>query len=177
VLRKVKFFGIILVGFVLLTSGCKPAAENSTVNINNPSVLQCIKSQSQCEISTDLGNFSLKFSQQQLSENVKTELPFLIELSLLSESSEHNTLHGTGQSTAHSIQKSITKVSAYLEGKEMFMGKVPVFFEQGTNEPVYLAESLLASCSEEQMIWRLWITVELENKTQTFFIDFTSQRL
>lgn len=177
VLRKIIFVGMILVGLILFVSGCKPVTENSTVNINNPAVLQCIKSQSQCEISTDLGHFSLKFSQQQLSENVKTELPFFIELSFLKENSEHNTIHGHEQSTAQSIPKTITKVSAYLEGKEMFMGKVPVFFEQGANEGIYLAQSLLASCSEEQMVWRLWITVEVENKTQTFFIDFMSQRL
>ncbi len=176
-LRKIIFVGVILVGLILFVSGCKPVAESSAVNINNPSRLQCIKSQSQCEVTTDLGSFNLKFSQQQLSENVKTELPFFIELSHLQQNSEHNTKQSNEQSTVHSIQKSITKVSAYLEGKEMFMGKVPVFFEQGANEGIYLAQSLLASCSEEQMVWRLWVTVEVENKTQTFFIDFTSQRL
>jgi hypothetical protein len=73
--------------------------------------------------------------------------------------------------------QSITKATAYLEGRDMFMGKVPVFFEPTGDGKIYLAESLLANCSEEQMVWRLWITVELIDKNQTFFVDFTSQRL
>jgi len=164
VFKKIIFFG-----FILLTSGCKPVADKSAVNSDNLLKLQCIESQSRCKVSTEFANFSLKFSQQQLLDKVKTELPFFIELSLLQEGSE--------KSNEQRAQKRITKVSAYLEGKDMFMGKVPVFFEQGSSEGIYLAQSLLASCSEEQMDWRLWITVEVAEQKQTFFIDFTSQRL
>ena len=133
---------IIFVGFILFTSGCKPVAENSAVNIKNAPALQCIKSQSQCEVTTELASFSLKFSQQQLSDNVKTELPFFIELSLFETKVDKSTEQSIAQSKAQNtppsiptgIHKNITKVSAYLEGKEMFMGKVPVFFEQGTHD-------------------------------------------
>ena len=151
-----------LVGFLLLISACKPVSEQSSVSIVSALVAQCIDSQSQCEINTELALFNVKFSQHQLSDKVKTELPFFIELA---EISQQNAI------------QSITKVSAYLEGRDMFMGKVPVFFESTDKDNVYLAQSLLANCSEEQMVWRLWITVELEDKTQTFFVDFTSQRL
>jgi hypothetical protein len=171
------FKRIIFIGFILLTSGCKPVADKSAVNSDNLLKLQCIESQSRCEVSTELANFSLKFSQQQLLDKVKTELPFFIELSLLEKNAEQSAEQSHVESAAQNIQKSISKVSAYLEGKHMFMGKVPVFFEQGTNEGIYLAQSLLASCSEDQMDWRLWITVEMAEQKQTFFIDFTSQRL
>ena len=172
-LRKIIFVGVILVGFILFVSGCKPVAENSAVQINNPSALQCIKSQSQCEVTTKLANFSIKFSQQQLSDNVKTELPFFIELSLPQESSPKS----NEQRTQQSNQKSITKVSAYLEGRDMFMGKVPVFFEQTATDNIYRAQSLLANCSEKQMVWRLWVTVIIKDQSQSFFVDFASQRL
>lgn len=151
-----------LVGCLLFISGCKPVSEKSSENIASALVAQCIDSQSQCEINTEFANFNVKFSQHKLLDKVKTELPFFIELTPTSQQSP--------------IQ-SITKVSAYLEGRDMFMGKVPVFFEPTDKDNVYLAQSLLANCSEEQMVWRLWITVELKDKTQTFFVDFTSQRL
>lgn len=156
-----------LVGFLLLISACKPVSEQDSVNTLNPLEPLCIASQSQCQVNTKLANFSIKFSQQQLSDNVKTELPFLIELTELAEPSQSEQV----------TQKNTTNISAYLEGKDMFMGKVPIFFEQTAKEGVYSAQSLLASCSEEHMDWRLWITIELKGQEQTFFVDFTSQRL
>jgi hypothetical protein len=171
------FKKIIFVSFILLTSGCKPVVDKINANSDYLLIMQCIDSQSRCEVSTEFANFSLKFSQQQLLDKIKTELPFFIELSLFEKNSEQNVELSNEETAAKSTQKSITKVSAYLEGKDMFMGKVPVFFKRETDDGTYLAESLLASCSEEQMVWRLWITVEMAEKKQTFFIDFTSQRL
>lgn len=151
-----------VIGFLFLIFACKPVGEQDSTKSASALVAQCIESQNQCEITTELGTFSIKFSQHQLSDKVKTELPFFIELAQLSQQKP---------------MQSITKASAYLEGRDMFMGKVPVFFEPMSKKNVYLAESLLANCSEEQMVWRLWITVALEDKTKTFFVDFTSQRL
>ena len=77
---------------------------------------------------------------------------------------------------------SINNISGFLEGKDMFMGKVPVFFELDSNGEYFVAETLLGSCSEEKMIWRLWLTIngrqEQQNLDfeQTFFIDFESTR-
>ena len=159
-----------LIGLLLILSACKPIGEQNSTSNNSALVLQCIESQSRCEISTELGIFSIRFSQHQLSDTVKTELPFFIELS---ELIQINTANKSNQST----EQSITNVSAYLEGKDMFMGKVPLFFEQGANQGTYMAQSLLASCSEELMVWRLWITVDRGDLTKTFFVDFTSQRL
>jgi hypothetical protein len=55
------------------------------------------------------------------------------------------------------------------------MGKVPVFFKQNDNKSAYLAETMLASCSGGKMVWRLWITTEIAEQQQQFFVDFTSQ--
>jgi hypothetical protein len=139
---------------------CKPASEQGKSLAQQMPLAQCIGSQSQCKIITEVANFSVKFSQLHLSDKIKTELPFVIDLALLDAE-----------------QANITKVSAHLEGKDMFMGKVPVFFEQDHESSNYVAQSLLANCTEEQMVWRLWVTVTLAEQDQSFFIDFTSQRL
>ena len=159
-----------LVGFLLLISACKPVSEQDSANTLKPLVPLCIASQSQCQVNTKLSNFSIKFSQQYLSDKVKTELPFFIELVELIELTE-------SPQSEQITKKNTTNITAYLEGKDMFMGKVPVFFEQSGKDGVYLAQSLLASCSDEQMVWRLWITADISGQTQTFFVDFTSQRL
>ena len=57
----------------------------------------------------------------------------------------------------------------------MYMGKVPVFFKQNDNKSAYLAETMLASCSGGKMVWRLWITAEIAEQQQQFFVDFISQ--
>ncbi|MCP4987209.1 MAG: hypothetical protein GY928_14515 [Colwellia sp.] len=151
------------IAIFLLISACTPVSQQDSKTAQKIPPAQCIESQSQCEITTEFSKFTLKFSQIQLSDKIKTELPFTIELS--QQANENNN------------QLNITKVSSYLEGRDMFMGKVPVFFEQNNDSDMYTAQSLLANCTEEQMIWRLWITVESEGKAQNFFVDFTSQRL
>lgn len=150
------------VALLFSISACNPAYEQSKVSDPITLVPQCIGSQSQCEINTELANFSVKFSQAKLSDKIITELPFAIEL------------------TSFAVQNgeiNITEISAHLEGKDMFMGKVPVFFKKIEGSNVYSAQSLLASCHEEMMAWRLWITAKVEGENQSFFVDFTSQRL
>jgi len=128
----------------VLLSACKPVVKSSQVIAPNMPVPKCIASQSHCEISNEAASYSVKFSQLEISDNIITEQPFVIELTPL----------------ANKIKRAnISKVSGYLEGKDMFMGKVPVFFEQDTTGNRYLAQTLLANCSEDQMIWRLWIKV------------------
>lgn len=126
----------------------------------------CIASQSRCEVITDFGTFTIEFSGQVDTGKIKTELPFQIQLTF------------DGMTESYQLKN----VSSYLEGKTMFMGKIPVFFQAADkSSDIIIAETLLASCSEEVMTWRLWFTVEIEqaNKTmeQSFFIDFDSQRL
>lgn len=161
---------IAIIGSLLLISACNPISKNDSSITANVLVPKCIGSQSRCEVSVDTATFSIKFSQHQVSDNIKTELPFFIELTQLPQKNSK-------QNAKQDINQSIINVSAYLEGKDMFMGKVPVFFQKMDNDSSYSAQSLLASCSEEQMIWRLWVTIEMTGKTKTFFVDFTSQRL
>ncbi|MEW6992737.1 hypothetical protein AADZ84_00495 [Colwelliaceae bacterium MEBiC 14330] len=145
---------------ILLISACKPTVENSQNQL--PEELQCIDSQSECEVATKLANFSIKFSQNQLTSNIKAEEPFTIALTVLAPNQQH--VH----------KDNITKITAHMEGRDMFMGKVPVFFQQNQNGHTFIAESLLASCSGN-MVWRLWVTAETAEQQQQFFVDFTSE--
>lgn len=155
---------IVFVTFLLASCGKEEQFSelDKHQNVNaDTAVFQCISSQSFCDIVTEYGKFSIKFDRG----TILTELPFKIEI-------EHK---GTGK---------VEKVSAYMEGKEMFMGKVPVFFsstQKDTTVNQFVAESMLASCAEEFMTWRIHFSVEgrladSEAFTTTFSIDFDTKR-
>lgn len=156
---------ITICSFLFIIGACKPIEEqsnnNSENNLNAAINAQCIASQSECNIVTELASFSVKFAQEKLDENVKAELPFYIELSYLPADK------------ASEIAEETMSISAHIEGRDMFMGKVPVFFLQTSNENTFQAKSLLASCMEEYMVWRLWVKVEMSGKEESFFVDFT----
>jgi hypothetical protein len=160
-----KNFVVILLIFNLFA--CNPAQQVSQ-NKTAPSQIPfaCLASQSRCDVNTDLGTFTVQFSGQIEQGKVKTELPFQIKLLF----------------DAKVESAKLINVSSYLEGKSMFMGKIPVFF-QGIekNNNVTIAETLLVNCSEEIMTWRLWFSIEIEQMgkavQQDFFIDFDSKRL
>ena len=132
----------------------------------------CLKSQSQCEFKTEMGDFSILFAQTlpaSLQRNAKQgiygELPFSVQLNV--------------KQMDEVIE--VEQVSAYMEGVDMFMGKVALFFSESSSTQ-YSAEGLLANCSEETMVWRLWITLKVKKAgeadlgEQTLFVDFTGQR-
>ncbi|NQY63775.1 MAG: hypothetical protein HRT38_08545 [Alteromonadaceae bacterium] len=161
---------VILLFFIVLSS-CNPSSQNVRVTYKPI----CLASQSRCEVETQVGVFDVKFS---VDSSVITEAAFNIEVNYLQKGDE--------------VLK-VNKISAYIEGKEMFMGKIPVLFSPSPSpsksllpsekENHFVGETMLGSCSEEKMTWRLWITAEIENITttetmsQTFFIEFDSTRV
>jgi hypothetical protein len=86
---------------------------------------RCVDSQSKCVVNNDIGQFKVLFNV----DKVHGDIPF--ELSIVYTSPVDN-----------------LKFSAYLEGKDMFMGKIPVFFAKTQNENKQTAEGLLDNCSE-----------------------------
>ena len=157
---------VVVILLILNIFACNPIQQASQKK-NMPQIpFSCLASQSNCEVITDLGVFSVQFSGQADMGKIKTELPFKIQLTF---DARDKSVH-------------LKNVSSYLEGKTMFMGKIPVFFQmsdKGGNSTV--AQTLLASCSDEVMAWRLWFTVEIEQAEmrtkQDFFIDFDSKKL
>ncbi len=157
---------IVVILLILNIFACNPIQQASQKK-NMPQIpFSCLASQSNCEVITDLGVFSVQFSGQADMGKIKTELPFKIQLTF----------------DARDKNVQLKNVSSYIEGKTMFMGKIPVFFQmsdKGSNSTI--AQTLLASCSDEVMAWRLWFTVEIEQADmrtkQDFFIEFESKRL
>jgi len=154
--------------FLVSLLACSP--DTNQQKLTTP--FQCIKSQTVCEINTDFGTFLVTFNVEQ----VLTELPINIRVEL-----KQDTL------LSNKTSEQLTyKMTGYMEGKTMFMGKIPLFFTQSTetgknSQHQFTAETMLGSCSEDVMTWRLWLTVEktgFDKKTQntSFFIDFDSTR-
>jgi len=148
---------ILMFSFSLaLLTGCQPAQKNIPLKVEP----QCIEQQSNCVVNTPKGDFTVLFNV----DRVVTETPFEIQVQY----------QGSGE---------VAKISGYLEGRDMFMGKIPLFFV-GENSNQYLAEVMLGSCAQPSMIWRLWLKVEFagqdetgenaEQSQQEFFIDFPS---
>ncbi|QOL25040.1 hypothetical protein LP316_12100 [Thalassotalea sp. LPB0316] len=62
----------------------------------------------------------------------------------------------------------LTKVSGYLEGVSMYMGKIPLVFNIGNSDKQFIANGFVGSCSEPQMYWRIIVDFE--------FIDASGQQ-
>lgn len=51
-----------------------------------------------------------------------------------------------------------TKVVAQLEGVSMYMGKIPVIFNQQSTNQHFLAKTFVGRCGSSEMVWRLALT-------------------
>ncbi len=153
------YFTVFSLALIFL-SGCKPTNNlaGSAQQVSTDK-FRCLASQNQCSITNQLGTFDITFSV----DPVLTEMPFHIMVDY--------------QGEAEGL-----KLTAYLEGKDMFMGKVPVMFKPNAdNSKRFIAETMLASCSEDIMTWKLNVTVESALQASitpmTFIIEFDSKRL
>jgi len=138
---------------LLFLNGCDRQGQVAALTVKP----HCLISQSDCVINNVFGKISVLFDV----EKVVTEHAFNIIIK---------------------SEKDIVdlKVTGYLEGKEMFMGKIPLFFQKNDSGN-YITETYLGSCSEEKMVWRMWLTFtdssgNNNNRKETVFIDFTSSR-
>ena len=125
--------------------GCKPAESIKAQTLQKP---KCLAKQSPCLINDKIGMFSITFNV----DEVIAEIPFTIFFNYQSNS-----------------DYTVQKVIGFLEGKNMFMGKVPLFFNAANNaesRQVFNAETMVVACSEPNMVWNLWITVTLKNASQ-----------
>lgn len=143
--------------------GCDLPKETSTISTN----FQCMTHQNTCQIDTRNGQFYVSFN----APKVVAEVPFAINVKY----------HGSGK---------LTSLKGYMEGVHMYMGKIPLIFDKETplnsDDHIsdlalgksYVAETMLGSCSENKMRWKIWFSAEvLESnvtKEQSFFIEFDS---
>ncbi|MGJ8693460.1 MAG: hypothetical protein ACSHW0_13375 [Thalassotalea sp.] len=144
-------FVVALCGFALLMIGC----EKSPLVGEQVIVPHCTDYQSVCQLTIGEYNFKVNFNQNQL----QAEVPFKFYL------------------TSSDNLPPDFKLSGYIEGVNMYMGKIPLFVEISANEIV--AESMFGSCSEAEMVWRIYLNVSysVNQKMQEHqrFFDVTSR--
>lgn len=151
--KNIKMIGVFTV-LITIISSCYKGGELPT-NVIKP---KCISEQNKCEVKGDHESFWVLFN----AEPIVTETGF--EISLKSDTKDR-----------------IINISSYMEGKEMFMGKVPLFFEYNRDLNTHTADSILGSCTDDKMKWIIWFDVTIERKDkmvthEKFSFEFTSQR-
>ncbi|WP_440877280.1 hypothetical protein [Thalassotalea sp. PLHSN55] len=134
-------------------TGCKPSVEQPSLYVEPA----CLAEQNICRVTTPIAEFEVRFNVKK----VRAEIPFEIVI--------------VSQESIEDLQ-----FNAHLEGKDMFMGKVPVFFQSLEDDNnVVKASTLLASCSEDVMTWQLVLTVSSDQQSEqsaTVFVEFDSSR-
>ncbi|TLU66328.1 hypothetical protein FE810_06460 [Thalassotalea litorea] len=62
--------------------------------------------------------------------------------------------------------------SAFLQGRDMYMGKIPLFFN--SKQSYFTTEVLIGACTESQMVWRMTVIVNVNQEVKTLHFDFVS---
>ena len=152
-INTVKYLSVF---FLFILTGCEQN-KKSTPPLIEP---KCLTSQSACKIKSTDGDFSILFNV----DSIFTENEF--EIVLVS--------HGHHQ---------IKSISAHIEGKNMFMGKIPLFFKPEKNEKTikYITKTMLGSCNEENMRWVIFFTINKIKESgevvdEKFLVEFDSVR-
>lgn len=175
-------FTLITIFLSLVLIACSPENKSNLVADNaSEKNAQCIVDQSQCE-------FQLIDAQAQILFDVDK---------IVAEQSFNMVVKYQGKERLKSI-------TGYLEGVDMYMGKIPLFFDsqKSTNaindkstessnsaisksaqlpekiKQAFQTEVLVGSCSAAQMKWRIWLTfITEENKKQTKMFTVQSYRM
>lgn len=129
---------------------CNPKPENN-FNAGEPRLhtAKCIEQQSTCQVNLAEGNVEILFDVEKI----------------IAEQAFNMVLNYQGENT-------INNIAGYLEGADMFMGKIPLFIELApakktkTGKQTFQAEVLVGSCSAEQMTWRVWLTFTMSDAQQ-----------
>lgn len=150
-----------------LLFACNSERQNNETSKGLVQKMQCLAEQSQCFLEFDGGRAEILFDVNR----IVAEQAFNISVN-------------------YSGIETITSVTGYLEGVDMFMGKIPLFLERNTDDTVYgnanlnpstsqdfIGEVLVGSCSAEQMTWRMWLTFTTEDKqTHNKMLTIVSHR-
>jgi hypothetical protein len=67
--------------------------------------------------------------------------------------------------------QAITNVSMRIEGRDMFMGVIPVLLSQIKNTS-YQGSLIFGSCSSNYMVWRVFVSFDYQQQPRTLMYDF-----
>ncbi|MGB1262626.1 MAG: hypothetical protein ACPG52_06945 [Cognaticolwellia sp.] len=174
--KKTAILIIFLTLLISLTACNEHKRQVNKNNVSSAQPLQCLAQQSPCRFDVFGGRVEVLFD----SDKIVAEQAINMVVNF----------HGTA---------TLTNISGYLEGVDMFMGKIPLFLEPSSaNEKiayqktpisteqalitpnkvqVFHAELLVGSCSAEKMTWRMWLTFTTsDQQTQTKMLTLVSYR-
>ncbi|QBY05857.1 hypothetical protein E2K93_16450 [Thalassotalea sp. HSM 43] len=137
---------IIVVGFVVIYL----QSPNLTTQISQQVESVCDFQQSLCKISRSNIDYVLDADPKVIKS--ETEVQFRLS------------------SAAFADDVSIT---GHLEGKTMYMGKIPLFFNYQNG--AFVADTMIGACTEDSMVWMMIVKVDDgQGNVTAFSFDFTS---
>lgn len=150
--KKYTLFSFILLVPLCFIISCQPNSLPDDFLIEPA----CIAGQTQCLFETNKGKIYLLFNQ----EFLVAEAPFQITLNYTS------------------TKKSIAKIQGFMEGSDMFMGKIPLFFELKNSDEMtqqFAADVLFGSCGQPEMRWNISLRMSFtDGSHQQIFTEVTS---
>lgn len=172
---------IVLILSTLFLNACGPQKSSKVINPDSKArTPQCLAQQSPCQFDLGAGQVQVLFDVNK----VLAEQPFTMFVN-------------------YQGSEKIANITGYLEGADMFMGKIPLFIEQRllsstvnkqalANIPsptkqtaqhqqdkkqVFQADVLVGSCAAEQMTWHIWLTfTTMKNKIYHKMLTIVSYR-
>ena len=67
--------------------------------------------------------------------------------------------------------QAITNVSIKVEGRDMFMGVIPVALSSVTDNEIH-GNLIFGSCSSNYMVWRVFVSFDYQQQPRTLTYDF-----
>ncbi|QDE31258.1 hypothetical protein FH971_09875 [Shewanella polaris] len=67
--------------------------------------------------------------------------------------------------------QAITNVSVRVEGRDMFMGVIPVSLSSITDNEIH-GNLIFGSCSSNYMVWRVFVSFDYQQQPRTLMYDF-----
>lgn len=163
--------GILFTVLAITLTACNPQDKTDAIASDKKKrTAQCLAQQSQCEFDLAGGKVQVLFDV----DKITAEQSFNMVVNY----------HGA---------ETLINISGYLEGGDMYMGKIPLFIEprlsvnsienkiaadvKQASKQVFQAEVLVGSCSAEQMTWRIWLTFTTsEHKAYSKMLTVVSYR-
>ncbi|WP_143764408.1 hypothetical protein [Cognaticolwellia mytili] len=178
--KKVTYIPL-LIGLTFLVTACSDKSERATKRAEMPiREMRCLEQQSACFFDVADGRVEILFDVNKI----------------IAEQAFNMSINYTGA-------KTIIEVNGYMEGVDMFMGKIPLFLEKKTemdnhaklnavsadviadnaesmsqnNIQAFQGEVLVGSCSAEKMTWKIWLTfTDNDKKNYTKMLTIISHR-
>lgn len=151
--------------FILAITACKgdktSGNQKNSASSKSVSEMQCMAQQTPCQFDVEGGRIDVLFDVSKV----------------VAEQAFNMSVRYTGN-------KTINTVNGYMEGVEMYMGKIPLFFESTATSPsldntiktqVFQGEVLVGSCSAKTMTWKIWLSLtDSDNKVTTKMLTIVS---